>query len=39
MELKYCPNGLKDKEREQIKIYMEQDVCLMNIGIELLDFL
>lgn len=24
MELKYCPNGLKDKEREQIKIYMEQ---------------
>ena len=24
MELKFCPNGLKDKEREQIKIYMEQ---------------
>ena len=24
MELKFCPSGLKDKEREQIKIYMEQ---------------
>jgi len=24
MELKFCPSGLKDKEREQLKIYMQQ---------------